>query len=104
MAEDVDSQLKRMAEDLKEIIEQINTTNSNQDQDQSTVSGWVWFWSCDCTVRPERSEWVGRVAAQSTVSGWVGFWSCDCTADQSTVGGCGYGHVTATSDQSGRGY
>ena len=38
MAEDVDSQLKRMAEDLKEIIEQINTANSNQDQDQSPVS------------------------------------------------------------------
>ena len=38
MAEDSDSQLKRMAEDLKEIIEQINTANSNQDQDQSTVS------------------------------------------------------------------
>lgn len=37
MAEDVDSQLKRMAEDLKETIEQINTANSNQDQDQSTV-------------------------------------------------------------------
>ena len=49
MAEDVDSQLKRMAEDLKEIIEQINTANSNQDQDQSTVSGGVaggWgYWS-----------------------------------------------------------
>ena len=40
MAEDIDSQMKRMAEDLKEIIEQINTANSNQDQDQSTVSGW----------------------------------------------------------------
>ena len=41
MAEDIDSQLKRMAEDLKEIIEQINTANSNQDQDQSTVRGVV---------------------------------------------------------------
>ena len=38
MAEDIDSQLKRMAEDLKEIIEQINTANSDQDKDQSTVS------------------------------------------------------------------
>lgn len=46
MAEEVDSQLKRMAEDLKEIIEQINTVNSNQSQDQSTVSGCVgWVWS-----------------------------------------------------------
>lgn len=41
MAEDIDSQLKRMAEDLKEIIEQINTTNSDQDKDQSTVRGVV---------------------------------------------------------------
>ena len=38
MAEDVDSQLKRMAEDLKEIIEQMNASNSNQGQDQSPVS------------------------------------------------------------------
>ncbi len=38
MAENVDSQLKRMAEDLKEIIEQMNTANSSQDhQGQSNV-------------------------------------------------------------------
>ena len=49
MAEDIDSQLKRMAEDLKEIIEQINTANSDQDKDQSTVSSYrcgqvMWVW------------------------------------------------------------
>ena len=57
MAEDIDSQMKRMAEDLKEIIEQINTANSNQDQDQSTVSGWGW-WVGPTTTR---TEWVGWV-------------------------------------------
>ena len=37
MAESVDSQLKRMAQDLKEIIEQMNEANRHQDED-STVS------------------------------------------------------------------
>ena len=31
MAEDIDAQLKRMSEDLKEIIEQINSVNKQQD-------------------------------------------------------------------------
>ncbi len=38
MAENIDSELKGMARDLKEIIEEMNTANSNQDQSQSTVS------------------------------------------------------------------
>ena len=36
MAENVDSELKRMAQDLKEIIDQMNSANSNQDE-ESTV-------------------------------------------------------------------
>ena len=41
MAEDIDSELKGMARDLKEIIEEMNSANSNQDQSQSTVRrGW----------------------------------------------------------------
>ena len=31
MAETIDAQLKRMVQDLKEIIDHINTTNTNQD-------------------------------------------------------------------------
>ena len=44
MVEDIDSQLKRMADDLKEMIEQINAANSNQDQDQSPVSEGEGVW------------------------------------------------------------
>ena len=40
MAETIDSELKGIARDLKEIIEEMNTANTNQDQSQSTVSGW----------------------------------------------------------------
>ena len=49
MAEDIDSQLKTMAVDLKEIIEQMNAANSNQEQEQTTVSSgdrfisWAWL-------------------------------------------------------------
>ena len=38
MAENIDSQLKRMAEDLKGIIEKMNAANSSHGQEQSTVS------------------------------------------------------------------
>ena len=31
LAENIDAQLKRMVQDLKEIIDHLNTTNSNQD-------------------------------------------------------------------------
>ena len=43
MAENIDSELKRMAQDLKEIIDQMNSANSNQDED-STVSA-VKMWT-----------------------------------------------------------
>jgi hypothetical protein len=36
MAENIDSELKRMAQDLKEIIDQMNSSNSSQDE-ESTV-------------------------------------------------------------------
>ena len=36
MAENIDSELKRMAQDLKEIIDQMNSANSSQDE-ESTV-------------------------------------------------------------------
>ena len=37
MAENIDSELKRMGQDLKEIIDQMNSANSHQEED-STVS------------------------------------------------------------------
>ena len=46
MAENIDSELKRMGQDLKEIIDQMNSANSHQEED-STVSyqrqGWLAF-------------------------------------------------------------
>ena len=46
MAEVIDSELKGMAKDLKEIIEDMNAANSNQDQTQSTVSGCGFIYGC----------------------------------------------------------
>ena len=46
MAEQIDSQLKQMAQDLKEIIEQMNASNTAQEED-SPVSGDTIEWSCD---------------------------------------------------------
>ena len=62
MAEQIDSQLKQMAQDLKEIIEQMNASNTAQEED-SPVSDdtiqWscdiVW-WSCDCHVQVPRAH------------------------------------------------
>ena len=39
MAENIDSELKRMAQDLKEIIDQMNSANSNQDEESTVRQG-----------------------------------------------------------------
>lgn len=73
MAEDIDSQLKRMAEDLKEIIEQINTANSNQDQDQSTVRGVVTVRGCGRVdvLCLQFSQIVQILNAHTESLGWI---------------------------------
>ena len=55
MAEQIDSQLKQMAQDLKEIIEQMNASNTAQEED-SPVSDDTIEWSCDSHVQVPRAH------------------------------------------------
>lgn len=51
MAENLNTQLRLMSEDLKEVIEHINEKNKNQDTSDPVSSDLVWFFAEGLVIR-----------------------------------------------------